>query len=143
MTWYVGRKTRAFRSVHLAACDSFLQPPAEHAEVLPAVLVGAALAVNLTILICQTTYSPLALRDIVWACVLICYCRRGHHSNIFIDFFICSKSPRIVSPSESEFQSKRTIRCNPLPAKQSKGIPLPQNAQGRQVIPICGVQRGR
>jgi hypothetical protein len=50
-------------------------------------IVVAALAVDLTILICWTIYSALAVHDIVRACVVSCYCRRGHHSQIFIYSF--------------------------------------------------------
>jgi hypothetical protein len=50
-------------------------------------IVVAALAVDLTILICWTIYSPLVVRDIVRAYVVSCYCRRGHHSHIFIYLF--------------------------------------------------------
>jgi hypothetical protein len=50
--------------------------------------VVAALAADVTILICWTIYySALAVRDIVRACVVSCYCRQGHHSHIFIYLF--------------------------------------------------------
>jgi hypothetical protein len=53
-------------------------------------ILVSALAVDLTILIGWTIYLPLAVRDIVSACIVACNCCGGHHSHIFIYLFICS-----------------------------------------------------